>query len=53
MATLRDIFIIRPQFMGALLSNDFATFLHRKEVTVDSFMWCPHLEARKLYPTGS
>ena len=34
LATLWDILIICPQFMGALLPNDFATFLHRKEVTV-------------------
>src|SRR5882724_10197768 len=34
LATLRDILIICPQFMGALLPNDFATFLHGKEVTV-------------------
>ena len=34
MATLRDILMIHPQFMGALLPNDFATFLHGKEVTV-------------------
>ena len=34
MATLRDILIIYAQFMGALLPNAFAPFLHGKEVTV-------------------
>ena len=34
MASLRDILIICPQFMGALLPNTFATFLHGKEVTL-------------------
>src|SRR5882724_11306024 len=34
LATLWDILIICPQFMGALLPNDFATLLHGKEVTV-------------------
>jgi len=34
MASLRDILIICPQFMGALLPNAFATFLHGKEVTL-------------------
>jgi len=34
MATLRDILIIRPQFMGALLPDALATFLHGKEVTL-------------------
>jgi len=34
MASLRDIFIIFPQFMGALLPDAFATFLHGKEVTL-------------------
>jgi len=34
MASLRDILIICPQFMGALLPNAFATFLHRKEVAL-------------------
>jgi len=34
MASLRDILIIFPQFMGALLPDAFATFLHGKEVTL-------------------
>ena len=34
MATLSAFLITHPQFMGALLPNDFATFLHEKEVTV-------------------
>src|SRR5882724_2816968 len=34
MATLRDILIICPLLMHAPLPNDFATFLHRKEVAV-------------------
>ena len=34
MATLRDILIICPQFMGALLPDVFATFLDGKEVTL-------------------
>jgi len=34
MATLRDILIIYAQFMGALLPDAFACFLHGKEVTV-------------------
>jgi len=33
-ATLSAFLITHPQFMGALLPNDFATFLHGKEVTV-------------------
>src|SRR5882672_1277390 len=34
MATLSSILIICPQFMGALLPEALATFLHKKEVTV-------------------
>ena len=34
MATLSTFLITHQQFMGALLPNDFATFLHGKEVTV-------------------
>ena len=34
MATLSAILIICPQFMGALLPEALATFLHKKEVTV-------------------
>src|SRR5882672_7662526 len=34
MATLSAILIICPQFMGALLPEALATYLHKKEVTV-------------------
>src|SRR5882672_6064110 len=34
MATLSAILIICPQFMGALLAEALATFLHKKEVNV-------------------
>ena len=34
MATLRDILIICPHFMGPLLPDAFATFLDGKEVTL-------------------
>jgi len=46
MATLRDILIIRPQFMGALLPDALATFLHGKEVT----LWMMSCGALVLVP---
>jgi len=43
-ATLSAFLITHPQFMGALLPNDFATFLDGKEVTV--WMSCGALVSR-------
>ena len=46
MATLRDILIIFPQFMGALLPDAFATFLDGKVVTL-WMMSCGALVSRQ------